>query len=81
IAEDVVQDCFAAAWRHREQLKQATSARAWLFQIMRRHAFRHMVPGPVSIDDPDLPEPVAPETGLDDKLDVVKALARIAPIH
>ncbi|WP_239512256.1 sigma factor-like helix-turn-helix DNA-binding protein, partial [Raoultella planticola] len=40
-----------------------------------------MVPGPVSIDDPDLPEPVAPETGLDDKLDVVKALARIAPIH
>ena len=81
IAEDVVQDCFAAAWRHREQPKQATSARAWLFQIMRRHAFRHMVPGPVSIDDPDLPEPVAPETGLDDKLDVVKALARIAPIH
>lgn len=29
-AEDVVQDCFAAAWRHREQLRQAEAVRAWL---------------------------------------------------
>src|SRR3989344_3366485 len=40
IAEDVVQDCFANAWKHREQLRDAALARAWLFQIMRRAAFR-----------------------------------------
>ena len=40
IAEDVVQDCFANAWKHREQLRDATLARAWLFQIMRRAAYR-----------------------------------------
>ena len=33
IAEDVVQDCFANAWKHREQLRDAALARAWLFQI------------------------------------------------
>ncbi|WP_428422763.1 RNA polymerase sigma factor [Methylibium sp.] len=81
IAEDVVQDCFAAAWRFRDQLKQAESARAWLFQIMRRNAYRYLAPGPVSIDGDELPEQAAPDAGLDEKLDVVKALARIAPIH
>jgi RNA polymerase sigma-70 factor (ECF subfamily) len=81
LAEDVVQDCFAAAWRHRGNLRQAESARAWLFQIMRRNAFRHLAPGPASLDDEELPEQAAPDAGLDDKLDVVKALARVAPIH
>ena len=28
IAEDVVQDCFANAWKHREQLRDAALARA-----------------------------------------------------
>lgn len=81
VAEDVVQDCFAAAWRFRDQLEQPDSARAWLFRIMRRYAYRHLAPGPVSMDDESLPEQAAPDAGLDDKLDVVKALARIAPIH
>jgi|TARA_B100001105_G_scaffold178908_1_gene144317 RNA polymerase sigma factor (sigma-70 family) len=81
IAEDVVQDCFASAWKHREQLRDATLARAWLFQIMRRAAYRHATPGMQSLDDEDQPEQAAPDAGLDDKLDVVKALARLAPIH
>ena len=44
IAEDVVQDCFTSAWRFRNQLRDPGMARAWLFQIMRRHAFRHFDP-------------------------------------
>lgn len=80
-AEDVVQDCFTSAWKHRDQLRDAALARAWLFQIMRRHAWRHLAPGPVSLDDEALPEQPATDSGLDDRLDVVKALARIAPIH
>lgn len=83
VAEDVVQDCFTSAWKHRKQLRDPAMARAWLFQIMRRHAFRHMAPQPVALDDahgaPD--GTTSPTDALDDQLDVVKALARIAPIH
>lgn len=82
VAEDVVQDCFTIAWKHRSQLRQAELARAWLFQIMRRNALRHMVPGPLSLDENDEAFHVAaPASGSDDRLDVVKALTRIAPIH
>ena len=85
IAEDVVEDCFTSAWKYRSQLRQPELARAWLFQIMRRHALRHVVPGNQfleSYDDEDAAhEHPAPDAGLDDQLDVVKALARIAPIH
>ncbi len=76
-----MQDCFTNAWKHRSQLRDASLARAWLFQIMRRSAFRQMAPAPQSLDDIDLPEQAAPDAGLDDRLDVVKALTRIAPFH
>jgi RNA polymerase sigma factor (sigma-70 family) len=81
VAEDVVQDCYTSAWCHRDQLRQPELARAWLFRIMRRCALRHMAPGPASLDVDEMPEAPAPDAGLDDRLDVVKALARIAPIH
>ena len=82
VAEDVVQDCFTSAWKHRSQLRQPELARAWLFQIMRRDALRHMVPGPQSLDDSEeAADEAAPASGIDDRLDVVKALTRIAPIH
>ncbi len=81
VAEDVVQDCFASAWKYREQLRDATLARAWLFKIMRRAAYRQALPAMQSLDDDALPEQAAPDSGLDDKLDVVRALARLAPIH
>jgi RNA polymerase sigma factor (sigma-70 family) len=85
IAEDVVQDCFTSAWKYRSQLREPELARAWLFRIMRRHALRHVTPATqffVNYDDePEGDGQAAPDAGLDDQLDVVKALARIAPIH
>ena len=82
VAEDVVQDCFTSAWKYRSQLRQPEMARAWLFQIMRRDALRHMVPGPQSLDDSEeAAGKAAPASDIDDRLDVVKALTRIAPIH
>jgi RNA polymerase sigma-70 factor (ECF subfamily) len=82
LAEDVVQDCFTSAWRFRHQLREASMARAWLFQIMRRHAFRHLAPGAHLVSDDGLLDAHAAQApDLDDQLDVVKALARIAPIH
>lgn len=82
LAEDVVQDCFANAWRCRHQLRDAALVRPWLFQIMRRCLFRHMTPCADSFDDSDEAGRLqAPDAGIDDRLDVVKALGRIAPIH
>ncbi len=82
VAEDVVQDCFTSAWKHRSQLREPELARAWLFRIMRRHALRHLAPGLQPLDnDAELAELPVPSAGLDDQLDVVRALTRIAPIH
>ena len=82
VAEDVVQDCYTSAWKHRAQLRQPELARAWLFRIMRRSALRHFAPQTESLDDDAAAhDPPAAETHLDDRLDVVKALTRIAPIH
>lgn len=82
VAEDVVQDCFTNAWKHRDQLRDPSLARPWLFQIMRRSVFRHLPPFTQSLDDSEEAEwGEAPDTGIDNRLDVVKALSRIAPIH
>jgi len=81
-AEDVVQDCFANAWRCRDQLRDLALARPWLFQIMRRSVFRHVTPYAQSLEDSDEADlGAAPDSGIDDRLDVVKALGKIAPIH
>lgn len=83
VAEDVVQDCFTSAWRFRTQLRDPSMARAWLFQIMRRHAFRHFDPGQNIVQDvgETSEESVNHQDALDEQLDVVKALTRLAPIH
>jgi len=82
IAEDVVQDCFTSAWRFRHQLRDQSMARAWLFQIMRRHAFRHIDPAQHRGGAEEAEEQaVHHHDALDAQLDVVKALGRLAPIH
>lgn len=83
IAEDVVQDSFTSAWRFRHQLREPAMARAWLFQIMRRHAFRNFDPSLAATHaDGEIEEEADHRHhALDEQLDVVKALARIAPIH
>ena len=82
IAQDVVQDSFANAWRGKDQLRDVSLARPWLFMIMRRSIFRHITPSTQSLEDADEAQwGQAPDSGIDNRLDVVKALGRIAPIH
>ncbi|MBC7939797.1 MAG: sigma-70 family RNA polymerase sigma factor [Chitinophagaceae bacterium] len=82
VAEDVVQDCYTLAWKHRSQLRDAELARAWLFRIMRRCALRHVMPPAVPFDENDSAhDRPADDDRLDDRLDVIKALARISPNH
>lgn len=40
IAEDIVQESLLRAWRSRDSLKEASSARAWLLTIVRREHAR-----------------------------------------
>lgn len=82
VAQDVVQDCFANAWKCKDQLRDVSLARPWLFMIMRRSIFRHITPCTQSLEDSDEADlGQAPDSGIDNRLDVVKALSRIAPIH
>ncbi len=82
VAEDVVQDCYTNAWKHRDQLRDPALVRPWLFQIMRRSIFRHLPPCTISLEDSEEDAPSeAMVDGIDDRLDIVKALSRIAPIH
>lgn len=80
-AEDVVQDCFANAWRFRRQLRDQAQARAWLFQIMRRCVWRQMPMNGSAEDEGSLEDRAEVTDRIDDRIDVVKALTRIAPIH
>ena len=85
-AEEVLQDCFELAWRHMDQLRDRTLARAWLFRILRREALRNLVPA----TDPAL-EPYDEErderTGKDSvtvaeqRMDILPALQALPAIH
>ena len=70
VAEDVVQDCFTLAWKHRTQ---------------RRCAIRQLAPATEVLeinDDGEWSHDRAADDGRsDDRLDVVKALGRLAIIH
>ncbi len=86
VAEDVVQDCFELAWRHMDQLRDRALARPWLFQILRREAFRNLAPS----SDPPL-EPY--EEGADERvgsdaiatadkrMDILRAMQTLPAIH
>lgn len=82
VAEDVVQDCFLSAWKHKQQLRDLALVRPWLFKIMRRCALRHFVPTHEILDgEHDSETRRAPIEPIDMRLDVVKALGKLAPIH
>ena len=70
----------------RAQLRGSELARACLFRIMRRSALRHLAPATAPRTEPlDADHPahnlVAADRRVDDRLDVVSALKRIAPLH
>lgn len=41
LTEDLLQECFARAWKSLHKLKDETAARAWLYTILRREIARH----------------------------------------
>lgn len=41
LAEDMLQECFARAWKALHKLEDENAARAWLYTILRREIARH----------------------------------------
>jgi RNA polymerase sigma factor (sigma-70 family) len=86
VAEDVVQDCFELAWRHMDQLRDRTMARPWLFQILRREAFRNLAPAvnpPVEPYEETTDERVGNDAVAiaDQRMDILRAMQSLAAIH
>ena len=82
LAEDIVQDVYFLAWKHRNQLRDKALARAWLFRIMRRCLIQHAEPKTAQLDDDQeeqVDQPVSSDQG--ERIDFVRALGRLAPIH
>jgi RNA polymerase sigma factor (sigma-70 family) len=86
VAEDVVQDCFELAWRHMDQLRDRGLARPWLFQILRREAFRNLAP---STEHPLEPYEEGKDAragndaiaDADRRLDILAAMQALPAIH
>jgi RNA polymerase sigma-70 factor (ECF subfamily) len=82
VAEEVVQDCFELAWRHMDQLKDKALVKPWLFQILRREALRNLAPSTEAYDEDDDLRVGSDTVGeLEQRIDVLKALHALAPIH
>jgi RNA polymerase sigma factor (sigma-70 family) len=86
VAEDVVQDCFELAWRHMDQLRDRALARPWLFQILRREAFRNLAsPADAALEpyDEERDERAGGDAiaAADQRLDILRAMQRLPAIH
>jgi RNA polymerase sigma factor (sigma-70 family) len=82
VAEEVVQDCFELAWRHMDQLKDKALVKPWLFQILRREALRNLAPSTDAYaQDEDLRVANDSVGELEQRIDVLRALHALAPIH
>jgi len=86
VAEDLVQDCFELAWRHMDQLRDRALARPWLFQILRREAFRNLAPSADSAvetyeegaDERFGSDAIATA---DQRMDILRAMQTLPAIH
>jgi RNA polymerase sigma-70 factor, ECF subfamily len=70
VAEDMVQDAFARAWKSWEDLRELEQAKAWLMTILRnenarRFARRRIEAGDEDFDEADLPAVPSFEAGLE----------------
>lgn len=82
-AEELVQDTFEIAWRSFHQLRDPRLARPWLYKIMRHETLRHIRSRVDSVpwEDEHSNLVVANGNAVELRLDLLKALQRISPIH
>lgn len=80
VAEDLVQETFARAWKARSQLREIEAIKPWLYRILRNEHARLHARKPVPVDDADLSElPISDGTDLECEYAVREQLAMLAP--
>ncbi len=79
-AEDLLQETFARAWQARDSLREAASAKAWLYRILRNEHARLHERKALPVDDVDLDDlPVADGVDLERDYAVREQLALLTP--
>lgn len=80
LAEDLVQETFARAWKARAQLQDPDAAKPWLYRILRNEHARCFERKQLELDDGDLAElPIADGTDLERDHAVGESVALLAP--
>ena len=82
-AQDLVQDTFALAWRHRATLRDEGAVQAWLYRILRREAVRHWEKRPPWDEwQEEFAETVACAAESEDlRIDLLRALQTLSEPH
>ncbi len=82
-AQDLVQETFALAWRHRAALRDDGAVQAWLYRILRREAIRHWERRPPwDAWRDELPDTVAAAPRSEDlRIDLLRALQALSEPH
>lgn len=84
LAEDLVQECFARAWKHLDQLQTEAAAKHWLFSIVRNeHARLYAKPRAErdACELEDVHELAAPMLSIPAGLALNQALDHLPPSH
>jgi RNA polymerase sigma-70 factor (ECF subfamily) len=82
-AEDIVQEAFARAWKHWDQVRDEGGRRSWLYTIVRNEFLRHnerSAAAPDQIDDEDV-KALMDERDFTIGLEVRQALDRLPAQH
>lgn len=82
LAEDLVQETFARAWKSIDQLKEPKAAKSWLFTILRREHARKFERKVIPIAEEHEPDTTAGKTSQDTSTEAFvlrRALDKLAP--
>jgi RNA polymerase sigma-70 factor (ECF subfamily) len=80
VAEDLVQETFARAWKSREQVRDVEAVKPWLYRILRNEHARLYERRALPVEDCDLSElPVADGSDLERDAAVREQVAMLAP--
>ncbi len=80
LAEDLVQETFARAWKAREQLHGLEAVKPWLYRILRNEHARLFERKPLSVDAREFSElPIADGSDLERDYAVREQIALLAP--
>ena len=82
VAEDLVQEAFARAWKSWSELRELSSVKPWLLTILRNERARMFARKQLDVVDDDVYEmEIAAVSPLAENLDVEQRIGRLPPVY